>query len=172
MKPQLPLFFLLILLVTVPLANMEATPLSQNFGQVSFPTVANNDISILDIYRGTANESDPMYWGNHTYFYTGDWYFFAQKGGVHNHAYAHTVWDATPYITSVRNALFNPIENRVTVYRNQTLVTFSNGTTVTLENRLSPLTNSTMHAAEFSPQSRAIYWFEDETRLIVGEILH
>jgi hypothetical protein len=138
----------------------------------SFPTVEEGkDISMYDVWLGTANESSPLYWGNYCYFFTADWFFFVQKGGVHNHAYRYVMFNQTPYITRIANALFDEVESRLQVYPNQTYVSFSNGSTVVLENRMCPSCNCRMHAAEFSPYSRAIYWFCDEERLIFGEIL-
>lgn len=135
------------------------------------PTIPQDkDITILDEYKGTINNTHPYYYGNYCY-YPMQPTFFIQKGGVHNHAYKYTNWNMTPHITAIRNALFNPIRNIVTVYPNNTFITFSNETTTKISNHKCPLCNHTMHAAEFSPQSKAIYWFCDEDRLIIGTIL-
>jgi hypothetical protein len=149
-------FVLFLILVLVP----------SSASVIDVPTV-DDDVTIIDEYVGAINNTHPMYYGEIQIFY-GQKIWYAQKGGVHNWGLTHVVFDDNPYVKSVRNALFDSIENRVVVYPNQTIVTLSNGSVLWLENEVCPVCNHTMHAAEFSDHGLSLFWFCDSCRLILG----
>jgi hypothetical protein len=134
------------------------------------PTVA-EDVTIVDEYYGNVNSSHPLYWGNYSYFLSSNLsgIFFVQKGGVHNHASFHTVWNEPIYIVKLTNVEF--INDRVIAHNNETHVFFSDGSDRWISDHVCPLCNGSMHGYEFSPYSRAIYWQCATCRLILGEIV-
>jgi hypothetical protein len=157
--------FFLILNIFVSISTLAVGDVN-----LEIPTVE-NDVTIVDEYRGTVNSSHPLYWGNYSYFLSADLVgiFFVQKGGVHNHATHHTVWNETVYITKVTNCEF--IDGQVIAHNNETHVFFSDGSDRWISDRVCPLCVACMHGYEFSPYSKAIYWQCSNCRLIMGEIL-
>jgi hypothetical protein len=157
------IFPFFIILVSIPTLALDGVDLD-------IPTVE-NDVTLVDEYRGTVNSSHPLYWGNCSYFLSPhlSGIFFLQKGGVHNHATYHTVWNETVYITKLTNCEF--IDGQVIAHNNETHVFFSNGSNCWVSDCVCPLCGACMHGYEFSPRSRAIYWQCSSCRLILGEIL-
>jgi hypothetical protein len=94
----------------------------ENVG-LEIPTVK-DDVTLYDEWQGTVNSSHPLYWGNYTYLLSSNLsgIFFLQKGGVHNHATYHTVWNENVYITKVTNCEF--IGSQVLAHNNETHVFF------------------------------------------------
>jgi hypothetical protein len=142
---------------------------------LEIPTVE-NDVTIMDEMRGTVNSSHPLYWGNYTYFLSQNLsgIFFLQKGGVHNHATYHTVWNENVYITKVTNVEYiewTETTGQLLVHYNETHVFYSDGSDKWLTDRMCPLCNACMHGYEFSHHSTAIYWQCANCRLIIGEVL-
>jgi hypothetical protein len=144
-------------------------------GDLEIPTVE-NDVTLYDEWQGNVNSSHPLYWGNYTYFLSQNLsgIFFIQKGGVHNHATYHTLWNEQVYITKVTNVEyieFNETRGQVLVHYNETHVFLSDGSDKWISDRLCPLCGEPMHGYEFSPYSRAIYWQCKNCRIIIGEVL-
>ena len=139
---------------------------------LEIPT-AKEDISLYDEWQGTVNSSHSFYWGNYSYFLSQNLsgIFFLQKGGVHNHATYHTVWNEQVYITKLTNCEFNETKSQVIAHNNETHVFLSDGSDRWISDRVCPLCGEFMHGYEFSPYSMAIYWQCANCRLIIGEVL-
>ena len=159
---KFPLFFLsfIVLVANVPLGTSPA--------RMAGSKPAFEDITLYDVYKGLADEEYPNYYGDIQLFY-GQRIFYVQKGGVHNWALTHIVFNSSVYIESITNCEF--INNQVIVHHNETLIELSNGTSFWKPCLKCPLCNCTMHAAEFSYHSLSLYYFCDEDRLIIGEDL-
>ena len=149
---------------------MSISTLALEGVDLEIPTVK-EDITLYDEWQGNVNSSDPLYWGNYSYFLSQNLsgIFFLQKGGVHNHATSHTVWNENVYITKVTNCEF--IDNQVIAHNNETHVFLSDGSDRWISGRVCPLCSEFMHGYEFSPYSTAIYWQCKNCRLIIGEVL-
>ena len=158
-----PFFLILNIFVSISVSAVSDVDLD-------IPT-ALEDITIVDEYRGNVNSSHSFYWGNYSYFLSShlSGIFFLQKGGVHNHATHHTVWNETVYIIKLTNCEF--IDGQVIAHNNETHVFFSDGSSCWISDRVCPLCGACMHGYEFSPRSTAIYWQCSSCRLILGEIL-
>jgi hypothetical protein len=163
-----PFFLVLNIFVLIPTLALEDVNLD-------IPTVK-DDVTLYDEWQGTVNSSHPLYWGNYTYLLSSNLsgIFFLQKGGVHNHATYHTLWNENVYITKLTNVEyieFNETEGQVLVHYNETHVFFSNGIDRWIEDFTCPLCGACMHGYEFSPWSTAIYWQCAHCRIIIGEVL-
>jgi len=126
------------------------------------------DVTLYDVWQGKANKSTPGYYGEIQLFY-GQKLFYVQHGGVHNWALTHIVFNETVWIEKITNCEF--IDNQVIVHKNETWIELSNNTSFWKPCLTCPLCNATMHAAEFSHESLALYYFCDECRVVVGEDL-
>ena len=175
-----PLFLIIILTCYVNTPNLFTLNKSSAISEKSNTLESlDDDVSLYDVWRGTVNESHPLYWGNYTYFMGGSCplgksVFFIQRGGVHNHACHYTVWNESVYIDKVTNAHYvpwNETHGQVIVHHNETRMTLSNGSIFWIPNRECPLCNASMHIPEFSPNSLAAYWYCHECRLFIGECL-
>mgnify|MGYP001383791606 CR=1 FL=1 len=159
---RVSIFPFFIIFMYIPVSALEGVNLE-------IPTVL-EDVSLVDEWLGNVNSSHPLYWGNHTYFLsTLTGVFFLQRGGCHNHATYHTVWNETVYITKVTNVEF--IDDWVIAHNNETHVFLSDGSDHWIPDFVCPVCASQMHGYEFSPYSRAIYWQCKNCRLIIGEVL-
>ena len=158
---NLPLFFVFTLLVAnVPIGHGPENPQQ--------PGSNPGDVTLYDVYQGKANESTPGYYGQIQLFY-GQKLFYIQKGGVHNWALTHITFNETVWIEKITNCEF--INNQVIVHQNETWIELSNGTAWWKPCLTCPLCNHTMHAAEFSYHSLAVYYFCDSDRVVIGELL-
>lgn len=162
MKVSFPLFFVCILLmVNVGIATGPMNPQEPGSNPV--------DLTLYDVFRGgSVNETTPGYYGEIQIFY-GQQIFYVQKGGVHNWALTHIVFNETLWIEKLTNCEF--INNQVIVHQNETWIELSNNTSFWKPCLTCPLCNQTMHAAEFSYHSLAVYYFCDECRVVIGEDL-
>jgi len=170
---NLPLFSVIILLVAnfnqIPSVWTPETPTREHRAFAENHLAAKiDDVTLLDVYKGLADEEHPLYYGHVQLFY-GEKLFYYQKGGVHNWALVHISFNETVWIESITNCEF--INNQVIVHQNETWIELSNGTAWWKPCLTCPICGNLTHAAEFSHNSLALYYFCDECRVVIGEDL-